>query len=62
VMSVVYEVASGAELAVLMLMVVPTHLLPQNGLVEYKLFDSVGEEAVFSVATISCFGIAATEF
>lgn len=60
-MRVMHEVTSGPKLAILMLVVVPTHLLPQNRLVENELFHSVGEETVFSVAAVTGFGITSTE-
>ena len=52
-MRVVHEVASGAELAVFVLVEVPTHLLAQDGLMQYQLLDAVGEEAVLSVAAVA---------
>jgi hypothetical protein len=63
-MWVMHEVASGAELAVFVLVVVPTHLLAQNGLMEYKLLDTMSEETVFCIAAVTGFfvGFAELEF
>ena len=44
-MRVMNKVASGTELAVFVLMVIPAHLLPQQWLVLHQLLHSVGEEA-----------------
>jgi len=48
------EVASGAKLAVLVLVIVAAHLLPQNWLVLHQLFDSVSEKAILSVSAQPC--------
>lgn len=63
-MRVMHEVASGAELAVFMLVVVPTHLLAQYGLMQHQLFDTMRKETVFSVAAVAGFfvGFAELEF
>ena len=52
-MRVMNKVASGTELAVFVLMVIPAHLLPQQWLVLHQLLHSVGEEAVHSVGTMA---------
>lgn len=52
-MRVVHEVASGSELAVFVLVVIATHLLPQDRLVPFQLLHPVSEEAILSVSTIS---------
>lgn len=48
---IVDEVAAAAELAVLVLVVVSAHLLPQSRLVHHQLFQTMREEAAFSVHT-----------
>ena len=52
---VMYEVASGTELAVLELVVVSAHLLPENRLVHHQFFHSMREEAVVSIAAMPGF-------
>lgn len=49
-----HKVASGTELTVLMLVIVPTHLLSQDGLVQYQFLDPVSEKTVVSIAAKSC--------
>jgi hypothetical protein len=58
---IMHEIASGAEFAILMLMEIAAHLLPKRGLVHHKLFESVCEEAVISIDTVSALSKAFAE-
>jgi hypothetical protein len=55
---VVDEVASGAELAVFVLMEIPAHFLSKDRLMLYKFLHSVGEEAIGPIGAIACLAIA----
>ena len=56
-----HEVASGAELAVFVLVVVSAHLLSQNGLVLNKFPHPMREETVGSIGAVPCLIIALAE-
>ena len=57
-MRIMDKIASGAELAVLMLVVIATHLLSENWLVLHQFLYAVGKETVVPVAAVSCLCIA----
>ena len=56
-----HEVASGTKLAVLELVVVSAHLLPENRLVHHEFFHSMCEEAVVSIAAVPGFSKATAQ-
>ena len=56
VVRVMHEVASGTKLAVLVLVVIATHLLSEKGLVADEFLDSVGKKTVVSVVAVASFG------
>ena len=55
------EVASGTKLAVLVLVIISTHFLPENGLMFDKFGDSMGKETVCSIGAVTGFVIALAE-
>lgn len=59
---VMHEVASGPKLAVLVLVVIPAHLLPQDGLVLHQLLHPVREETVVAVRAVPSFRVALAQF
>ena len=50
------EVASGTELAVLVLVVIATHLLPENWLVADQLLNAVCKKAIAAVVAVPRLG------
>lgn len=51
-MRIMDKVASGSKLAVLVLVVIAAHLLPQDGLVLNQLLHTMGEKTVITVGTV----------
>ena len=55
------KVATGAKLAVLVLVVISAHFLPENGLMFDKFCDSMSKETVRSISAVPGFAITFAE-